>query len=216
MQLITLVILIILLILLIETKSAKAPKRRLTEAERVEQWRTKYTWPPTWQVESEGYKKLMEDREREIQETIVESNERWENWMQYVQSRFVKPFTPLGFKLAKLPKHVYDKLYNAFKNEIVNWDTLRTEGEIPVIHGPDSKFIDIQSVLQEVQKDLLTLHEDWIGGIKLKPTSIYGIRLYRNGSSLSMHCDKSYTHVISSIIHIAHEYDDDNVPWPIE
>jgi hypothetical protein len=24
------------------------------------------------------------------------------------------------------------------------------------------------------------------------------------------------THVISSIVHIAHEYDDDNHPWPIE
>jgi hypothetical protein len=24
------------------------------------------------------------------------------------------------------------------------------------------------------------------------------------------------THVISSIVHIAHEYDDDNRPWPIE
>jgi hypothetical protein len=24
------------------------------------------------------------------------------------------------------------------------------------------------------------------------------------------------THVISSIVHIAHQYDDDNEPWPIE
>ena len=25
-----------------------------------------------------------------------------------------------------------------------------------------------------------------------------------------------FTHVISSIIHVAHEYDDDDEPWPIE
>jgi hypothetical protein len=25
-----------------------------------------------------------------------------------------------------------------------------------------------------------------------------------------------HTHVISSIVHIAHQYDDDNQPWPIE
>lgn len=49
-----------------------------------------------------------------------------------------------------------------------------------------------------------------------KPTSAYGVRLYQNGSSLAMHCDKTRTHVISSIIHIAHEYDDPDKPWPIE
>lgn len=45
-----------------------------------------------------------------------------------------------------------------------------------------------------------------IGGIKLKPTSAYGVRLYQNGSSLVMHYDKTHTHVISSIIHIGKRY----------
>ena len=73
------------------------------------------------------------------------------------------------------------------------------------------------------------------GGVKLRGTSAYGVRLYRNGSSLAMHTDKvrvvgvlvndiSYscvavqlqTHVISSIVHIAHQYDNESQPWPIE
>lgn len=29
-------------------------------------------------------------------------------------------------------------------------------------------------------------------------------------------CTQANTHVISSIIHVGHEYDDDNEPWPIE
>ncbi len=31
-----------------------------------------------------------------------------------------------------------------------------------------------------------------------------------------MHHDRVETHVISSIVHVAHQYDDDNHPWPIE
>lgn len=42
------------------------------------------------------------------------------------------------------------------------------------------------------------------------------MRLYRNGSSLAMHTDKLTTHVISSIVHIAHEYKNDSEPWPIQ
>ena len=188
----------------------------MTEPERVAHWKTKHTWPPTWQPESEGFRELMEAREREIMSEIKESNERWENWMQYVQGRYVRTFTELGFQLAKVPPHIKQILEEKLAEGLQNWDSLRTEGAIPVIHGPDSKFIDIQDTLKQVQRELLPLHEAWIGGIKLKPTSIYGIRAYRNGSSLAMHCDKCYTHVISSIVHVGHEYDDDNVPWPIE
>lgn len=134
-------------------------------------------------------------------------------------------------------------------------------------------------ILNEVHHELLPLHEEWVGGIKLQPTSIYGVRVNRNGSALAMHYDKVsvlaccwivisfnkrawrtqfsslagyfapyarlamsvtrhqlipvcpltvlgasaatddkqiYTHVISSILHIAHEYFNDDEPWPIE
>ena len=33
-----------------------------------------------------------------------------------------------------------------------------------------------------------------LGGIKLIPTSAYGVRLYQNGSSLMMHYDKVSSH----------------------
>jgi hypothetical protein len=37
--------------------------------------------------------------------------------------------------------------------------------------------------------------------------------VYRNGSSLVNHVDRSETHVISAIVHIGHELDE---PWPIQ
>lgn len=187
---------------------------RMSEEERVTEWKKKHTWPPKWQKESDGFRALMEQREKEIQE-IPESGERWENWMQYVQGRYLPTFTELGFQIGEVPDHIFNKLHEITMNGLADWDNLRQEGAIPVIHGPDSKMIDAHRYLREVHHELLPLHEQW-SGLKLKPTSIYGIRVYRNGSSLSMHQDKCYTHVISSILHIGHEYDNDDVPWPIE
>ncbi len=40
---------------------------RLSEDERVQEWHKKHTWPPTWHDESPGYRRLMEQREAEIQ-----------------------------------------------------------------------------------------------------------------------------------------------------
>lgn len=194
---------------------ASAIAARLSESERIALWRRTHTWPPNWQPESEGYKRLMEEREKEIMQ-IPDSAERWENWLQYVQGRYVKSFTPLGFQLVETPKHVHEKLAKEVNKGLENWDNLRSEGHIHVIHGPDSKFVDMMPTLREVHHDLLEMHEKWAGGIKLKPTSIYGVRLYENGSTLEMHLDKGYSHVISSIVHIAHEYDNDDEPWPLQ
>ena len=58
----------------------------------------------------------------------------------------------------------------------------------------------------------ISLHSGNADGIKLKPTSAYGVRLYQNGASLVMHHDKVHTHVISSIVHIIHEGNN----WPID
>ena len=43
----------------------------------------------------------------------------------------------------------------------------------------------------------------------------YGLRVYQNESNLLMHVDKVEDHVISSIFHVDHAYDDDAEPWPI-
>jgi hypothetical protein len=68
---------------------------RFTEEERVENWRKHHKWPPEWQHEPEGFKALMEEREREIME-LTGSDERWENWMQYVSARLLPTFTEKG------------------------------------------------------------------------------------------------------------------------
>jgi hypothetical protein len=41
-------------------------------------------WPYKWQDETEGYMESQLGREKEIMQ-LTGSNERWENWMQYIQ-----------------------------------------------------------------------------------------------------------------------------------
>ena len=191
---------------------------RFTEYERIQYWRQHHTWPPNWQPERPGYKALMEQREREIMQ-IPASDERWENWMQYISGRLVPSFTPNGFLLAQVPADVSQKLINAVNKALERWDELPYEHEVDAIYSdPDKlpKFIHLGALTQEVHQAMLPLHEEWAGGIKLRPTSAYGVRMYQNSSSLVMHYDKTHTHVISSIVHIAHSYFNDSEPWPIE
>ncbi len=192
---------------------------RPTEDERVKLWyKNGNKWPPTWQDESPQMAYIKAKQEEEIM-SITASDERWENWLQFTQGRLVPKFTTHGFELRQIPIEVYQKLRSATERGLERWDQLRSEGDIDVIlnsDGNDPKFIDIGSLSFEVLKDLQSIHEEWAGGIKLRGTSAYGVRMYQNGSSLVMHYDRVQTHVISSIVHIAHEYDDDDEPWPIQ
>lgn len=168
---------------------------RPSEEERVRLWRRKNVWPPNWQPESDGYRETMEKREAEIMQ-LTGSDERWENWMQFVQARLLPKFTPVGFKLVQTPKFVHDKLVAAVNRGIRNWDRLPyEEGVRDSIYAPNPpKFIDLDSLAQEVLGDLRTFHEDWVGGMKLRGTSAYGVRMYQNGSTIVMHNDKVSFH----------------------
>lgn len=190
---------------------------RLTESERVTQWHQKHTWPPTWHNETDQYKANMAERERRIIE-IPGSDERWENWMQFTQQRLVPSFTEKGFKLVKTSAELQTRLAQAVQDGVDHWDELRSEGAVNAIyHRPNlpPKMISLNKLGRELHLSLQEPLEAW-SGLKLKPTSAYGVRLYQNGSSLVMHNDKPFTHVISAIVHITHEYDNDDVTWPIE
>lgn len=165
---------------------------RPTEEDRVKLWYAKgYTWPPNWNPnESPEFKYAMSQRDRELQ-LLPGRNERWENYVQYTQSRMVPRFTEFGFKVIQIPPEIFAKLKAKVDEGIENWDNLRLERQIDAVYTPlPSKFVDMNDVNWEVINDLKPLHEEWVGGMKLKATSAYGTRLYQNGSSLVMHYDK--------------------------
>lgn len=139
--------------------------------------------------------------------------------MQFVMGRRVPSFTEHGYQLTTVPPELWKKIQDAFNRKLKDWDTLPTEREVDAIYtapGYPSKMMHLGPLMSEVHRELKPMHEAWAGGIELVPTSIYGIRMYQNGSSLLMHVDKPETHVISSIVHVAHEYDNDDEPWTID
>eukprot|EP01038_Epipyxis_sp_PR26KG_P015377 gene15377-20731_t len=172
---------------------------RPTEAERVQLWYEEgNVWPPQWQPETDAFKDKMA--------------------LRFICSRLLPRFTEKGFDLIKIPPAVYLKLKNAVDIKLKDWDNQPYENEVAdTIYGPVApKMIDLGGELDhEVLKELQYLHEEW-SNLELIPISTYGVRMYQNGSSMVMHYDKTEFHVISSIVHIAHQYDDDNEPWPIE
>jgi hypothetical protein len=93
---------------------------RPTEGERVALWKKKNQWPPNWQPESDGIKALYAEREREIM-SMTGSDERWENWLQFTQSRLVPKFTEVGFEIIDTPPEVHRKLINAVKSAVEKW-----------------------------------------------------------------------------------------------
>jgi len=110
--------------------------------------------------------------------------------MQFTQGWLVKKFTPTGFEVTDLPPHTYEKLLRAVNQSLQNLDLIDDEHDVEAIYGPlRPKFINIGSLAWEVMNDLKSLHEEW-SGLELTGTSSYGIRVYRNGSSLVMHNDK--------------------------
>lgn len=207
---------VVLLSLAVLTFFASTAVSRPTENERVDLWfRSNNTWPPSWQPETPAFREAMRKREEELL-MLPGASERWENFMQYTQSRLVPRFTEKGFDVIPTPSHLQTKLKAALDKALQNFDQIRNEPQIDAVYTPiPSKFVDLKGLDWELIQELKEAHENW-SGMKLIPTSAYGLRLYRNGSSLVMHYDKVHTHVISSIIHVGHEYDEGAEEWPIE
>ncbi len=163
---------------------------RPSEEERVRMWfQSNNTWPPQWQPETPAFKEAMRKREEELL-MIPGANERWENFMQFTQSRLVPRYTPVGFKLLKTPEHMQRRMKAAVDKALENWESIREEPQIDAVYTPlPSKMVSLNGFDWEMINELKEMHEQW-SGLKLKPTSAYGVRLYQNGSSLVMHYDK--------------------------
>lgn len=61
-------------------------------------------------------------------------------------------------------------------------------------------------------KSITPLLEEWAGR-RLEPSTIYGIREYKNGAALTMHVDRIETHQVSAILNVAQSVKTD---WPLQ
>jgi hypothetical protein len=82
-----------------------------------------------------------------------------------------------------------------------------------VCDGDERPYFVNTGLNRKVLNELKPFHEEW-SGVELKPSIAYGLRVYKNGSALTMHTDRIDTHVISSILHVDRDYGGAE-PWPI-
>jgi hypothetical protein len=156
---------------------------------------------------------------------IEERNDKYNGWLAFITSAIVATnYTENGWGLTRAPEHItrrlQERLYATLGGDEGMMEPIgegtRREHFINVIEAGDhARPImipggrdDNDEILREMQPMF-----EWWSGIDLTPSIAYGIRAYRNDSSLLMHVDKSTTHVISGIYHV--DRSDDAEPWPI-
>ena len=210
----------------VSTKSTfltrKPCRVQLEETYRQEEYRKRnYTWPvQTYVPDTPGWRRIFERRFAQIQQ-IPDLTDRYNGWLSAVTSAYVIPnFTVSGFQLTKAPVELLQELQISLYAGLNDTNT-PTERPIEIIKsGPNSKegflpplFIKQEELNAKVLRELRDIHSQWANVSQLIDAKTYGLRVYRNQSSLVMHTDKINTHVIASILHIDHSPDSE--PWPL-
>ena len=151
-----------------------------------------------------------------------EATERARVKMNLQQGRSQHNYTKIGFLKMKAPDAAWKPL-KAFYD--ANKDKAKPEvwprGNTYVNHWTAPSYMvsfeDTQlrgsgaSLKQKIWDGVKPILEEWTGKV-LKETSLYGIRLYTNGSILATHYDRLPL-VSSCIINVDQDV---NEPWPIE
>ncbi len=123
--------------------------------------------------------------------------------------------TPIGFKKDVLPKTLFDKITTFYHQN--RGDQIVETAAKDFIEGHNksetgSSLVELpQSLRDEINACLKPDLETW-SGITLEPTFVYGIRLYHMGATLKEHRDRVDTHIISVIINVDQEVNED---WPL-
>ena len=191
----------------------------LYEGDRVEEYhKRKYVWPPRdsdFIPNTDGWKNIFQRRFSQLN-YIEDLGDRYNGYMSTVYGAVLgKNFTENGWGLAKAPAPIIQKLKQSLMNGMSK-ENIRTETDSAAIEtGNRPLFIDQNELNREILLALLPLHEAW-AGVPLVPNNAYGLRVYRNESSLNMHVDKTQTHIISSILHVSHDENMENWPLIIE
>lgn len=126
-------------------------------------------------------------------------------------------FTKLGFDVVDAPPELHARMKERLHTALSQGLRKEMGGKPQGIFGDEwPEFVNHGEprLLQQLQG----LHEEWAPEAgPLNPITAYGMRVYRRGASLAWHTDRVDTHVISSIFHVDHHYDDEaRKPWPIE
>ena len=127
----------------------------------------------------------------------------------------VTNYTDRGFKKAELDKTLFSEIINFYSQNKNDEKREHIDGNfvyIPDSKEEASKLIELPRELKEkVHTTLKEPLEKW-SNTSLDATFVYGIRVYQEGAVLVPHRDREETHIISAIINIDQEINED---WPL-
>lgn len=174
---------------------------------------------------------------------VCNLNKGWNNFararalgimgINYAQPRWVPRFHPVGFEKVKIPKDIYARILNNRKKKQLEKKKFIIEGcdlgmqnchrlvesrdaqECHQVSNENYFFRSLDApVLEDIYSKLRPMAQDWIDNkVELSGTSIYGIRKYTRGAWLMGHLDHLKSHVISAILNIKQDVDED---WPLQ
>jgi len=150
-----------------------------------------------------------------------EGNERARVDMNFNQPRSQHNYTEMGFKKMRIPDELWRDLQefwdeNKAKERVESWprgNTYVNHWSTPsymVSTGERSLRLKT-NIHQHTVNTMQKVLEEWTGKT-LVHTSLYGIRVYKDGAMLATHVDRLPL-VTSAILQIAQDIDE---PWPVE
>ncbi len=130
-------------------------------------------------------------------------------------NEYVPNYTKTGFLKQQFPHQVFQEVvdfYHSNKSqghdEHVPGDFIYNEKQ----GAKSSTLVDLTPELRQTIHDTMKpLLEKWCGEA-LEPTYVYGIRIYHHKAILKSHRDRLETHIISAIINVDQEINED---WPL-
>lgn len=151
-----------------------------------------------------------------------DANERARLEMSLDQPAHQHNYTEMGFKKLQAPEEIYKPLKEFFeankaRKKLEMWprgNTYVNNWHTPtyMVNFEDPRFQpDGYQLKESTWNKVRPIIEEWTG-TKLKPSSLYGVRIYENEAVLATHVDRLPL-VSSCIIQIDQDIDE---PWPIE
>jgi hypothetical protein len=172
-----------------------------------------YQWPvPEFVPNTPGWKKLMEDRLEQVS-TIEDPSERFKGYTATMYSALViQNYTEHGFARTRISDSLLKELQQGIQD---GFEDRRNEGYTPSITGNQAWHIQRDDLTAKVEEELHDKLEEW-GGTDLDLTYVYGLRLFRNTTTIKMHLDKKGSHSMGYVLHVgaSEDYNAEADPWP--
>lgn len=122
-------------------------------------------------------------------------------------NQYIPNYTRVGFKKSRLPDSLFLKISKFYIDNMHNERVEFNETNHFIYNPKDteaisSTMIDLtQELRDEIHSVMIAEMEEWTGQ-KLKPTYVYGIRIYKKGVILVPHRDNVNTHTFGIIINV--------------